>query len=148
MRPIFRCFCINWFGIGPLQYISSRSDFGFEFAEIFVIEKRLADSASWGVADSLTRRDGESAIECLKENSPLRWVGESSTPRIAESKRRRLPNSASRWVGESSALRIVGESPSPQLAESRSRYGESGSRYSNFFKFIIGLKNQPFKGPI
>jgi hypothetical protein len=46
MRPIFRCFCINWFGIGPLQYISSRSDFGFEFAEIFVIEKRLPDSPS------------------------------------------------------------------------------------------------------
>ncbi len=27
--------------VGPLHYILSRSDFGFEFAEIFVIEKRL-----------------------------------------------------------------------------------------------------------
>ena len=34
----FLGFCINRFGIGPLHYISSRSDFGFEFAEIFVIE--------------------------------------------------------------------------------------------------------------
>jgi hypothetical protein len=42
-------FCINRFGIGPLQYILRRSDFGFEFAEIFVIEKRLPDSASRGV---------------------------------------------------------------------------------------------------
>jgi hypothetical protein len=46
---IFWVFCINWFGIGPLQYISSHSDFGFEFAEIFVIEKRLPNSPSQGV---------------------------------------------------------------------------------------------------
>jgi hypothetical protein len=30
----------------PLHYLASRSDFGFEFAEIFVIEKRLPDSAT------------------------------------------------------------------------------------------------------
>jgi hypothetical protein len=41
MNRIFRDFCINRFGLGPLHYISSRSDFGFEFAEIFVFEKRL-----------------------------------------------------------------------------------------------------------
>jgi hypothetical protein len=35
---------MNWFGIGPLHYVSSRSDFGFEFAEIFVIEKRVGES--------------------------------------------------------------------------------------------------------
>jgi hypothetical protein len=46
MRPIFQAFCINLIGIGLLHYISSRSDFGFEFSEIFVIEKRLPDSAS------------------------------------------------------------------------------------------------------
>jgi hypothetical protein len=48
-RRIFWGFCINWFGIGPLHYISSRSDFGFEFAELFVFEKRLPDSPSRGV---------------------------------------------------------------------------------------------------
>ncbi len=37
----FLGFCINGFGIGTLHYISSRSDFDFEFAELFVIEKRL-----------------------------------------------------------------------------------------------------------
>jgi hypothetical protein len=49
MRRIFWGFYIKRFGIGPLHYISSRSDFGFEFAEIFVIEKRLPDSPSRGV---------------------------------------------------------------------------------------------------
>jgi hypothetical protein len=34
----------NWFLIDPLHYLSSRSNFDFEFAEIFVIEKRLPDS--------------------------------------------------------------------------------------------------------
>jgi hypothetical protein len=53
MRRIFRGFCINQFGIGPLHYISSRSDFGFEFAEIFVIEKQLANSLTWRVGESL-----------------------------------------------------------------------------------------------
>jgi hypothetical protein len=49
MRPIFRGFYLNQYSIGPLHYISSRSDFGFEFAEIFVIKKHLADSGSRGV---------------------------------------------------------------------------------------------------
>jgi hypothetical protein len=34
------------FLIDPLHYFLSRSDYGFEFAEIFVIEKQLPDSAS------------------------------------------------------------------------------------------------------
>ncbi len=46
---IFRGFCINRFGLGPLHYISIRSDFGFEFAAIFVFEKRLPVSVSRGV---------------------------------------------------------------------------------------------------
>jgi hypothetical protein len=49
MNQIFRVFCINRFGLGPLHFISSGSDFGFEFAEIFVFEKRLPVSVSRGV---------------------------------------------------------------------------------------------------
>jgi hypothetical protein len=72
MRRIFWGFCRNWFLIDPLHYLSSRSDFGFEVAEIFVIEKRLdasgsrqlSDSVSRGVGDSPTRRVGKSAFEC------------------------------------------------------------------------------------
>ncbi len=41
MRRIFWGFCRNWFLMSPLHYLSSRSDFGFEFAEIFIFEKRL-----------------------------------------------------------------------------------------------------------
>jgi hypothetical protein len=41
MRRIFWGFCINQFGIGPLHYGSSRSNFSCEFWEIFEIEKRL-----------------------------------------------------------------------------------------------------------
>jgi hypothetical protein len=39
MRRSFWGFCINWIPIDPLHYLSSRSDFGFEFEEIIVIEK-------------------------------------------------------------------------------------------------------------
>ncbi len=46
MNQIFRGFCINRFGLGPLHYILSRSDFGFEFAKIFIFEKRLPVSVS------------------------------------------------------------------------------------------------------
>jgi hypothetical protein len=79
MRRIFWGFCRIWFLIDPLHYLSSRSNFGFEFAEIFVIEKRLPDSPSRGVDDSQTQRVRESAFECLKEK-----LGESLTPRLGE----------------------------------------------------------------
>ena len=49
MRRIFWGFCRNWFAMSPLDYLSSRSAFGFVFAEIFVIEN-----------DSPTRQVGES----------------------------------------------------------------------------------------
>jgi hypothetical protein len=68
IRRIFWGFCRNWFLIDPLDYLSSRSAFGFVFPEIFEIEKRLRDSASRRVDDSPTWR-----------------VGESTTPRLAES---------------------------------------------------------------
>ncbi len=47
----FLGFFINRFGIGLLHYVSNRSDFGLEFAEIFIIEKRLP-SPSQGVEAS------------------------------------------------------------------------------------------------
>jgi hypothetical protein len=49
MGRIFLGFCINRFGIGPLHYVLSCSDFGFELVEIFVIKKPLPDSQSLGV---------------------------------------------------------------------------------------------------
>ena len=78
MRRIFWGFCRNWVLIDPLHYLSSRSAFGFEFAEIFVIEKRLPDSASRRIGDSPNRWVGESAFECLKEK-----FGESESRGVA-----------------------------------------------------------------
>ncbi len=46
LRPIFWGFCIIRFLMSPLHYLSSCSDSAFEFAEIFIIEKRLPDSSS------------------------------------------------------------------------------------------------------
>ncbi len=78
MRRIFWGFCRNWFLMSPLHYLSGRSDFGFEFAEIFVFEKRL------GVGDSL-----------------YHWCGESLTLRIGDTGSRRLPVSLSWGVDDS-----------------------------------------------
>jgi hypothetical protein len=63
MRRIFWGFCRNWFLMSPLHYLSSRSNFGFEFAEIFVFEKRLPALLIRGVGDSPHHQYGESAIE-------------------------------------------------------------------------------------
>ncbi len=74
MRRIFWGFCRIWFLIDPLHYLSSRSDFGFEFAEISVIEKQLPDSAS-------------------------RWVGFWMFKRkLGKSESQRLPDLASQGV--------------------------------------------------
>ncbi len=53
-------FCRNWFRIDPLHYLSRRTDFRFEFAEIFEIEKRLPDSASRGVGFWMLKKNSSS----------------------------------------------------------------------------------------
>jgi hypothetical protein len=50
MRRIFLSFCRNQFLMSPLHYLSSRSDYGFEFE--FEFETPL-------FGESLTRRLGE-----------------------------------------------------------------------------------------
>jgi hypothetical protein len=71
MRRIFWVFCINRFGIGPSHYISSRSDFDFEFGEIFVIEKRLPDSPSRGVDKNASRYKCFQTFESINGVSTL-----------------------------------------------------------------------------
>ncbi len=46
MKRIFWGFCITRFLMSPLHYLSSRSDFGFVFVEIFLSKN---DSPSRGV---------------------------------------------------------------------------------------------------
>jgi hypothetical protein len=61
--------CTNLFGIGPLQHHSSRSDFGIEFEEIFVFEKRLLainDTGSRRLRVSVTRGVADSPYQCTQ----------------------------------------------------------------------------------
>ncbi len=132
MRRIFWGFCRNLFLMSPLHYLSGCSNFGFEFAEIFIFEKWLPLLPIQGVADS-----------------PYQWYRESPTPRIFDTRSRQLPVSLIRGVrdsphyryGESafeffkrklsvSMIRRVidsphqwyGESPTPLIVESESRW--------------------------
>ncbi len=70
-RRIFWGFCINQFGIGPSHYISSRSNFDFEFAEIFEIEKRLTDSPIRGVDKNAYRYKCFQTFESINGVSTL-----------------------------------------------------------------------------
>jgi hypothetical protein len=86
MRRIFWGFCRNWFLTSPLHYLSGRSDFGFEFAEIFVFEKRLP-----AITDTGSRRFSTSVIRGFADS------------RIVESRsrRRQLDASLIGGVGDS-----------------------------------------------
>jgi len=108
MNRIFRGFCINCFGPGPLHYILSRSDFGFKFAGIFVFEKRLP-----AITDT-----GSQLLNFLKENSLYQWYGESTIEffkrKLSVSLIRGVIGSLHQWYGESLTPRIV-ESENRQL---------------------------------
>ncbi len=160
MRRIFWGFCRNWFLLSPLHYLLSRSDLAFKFAEIFVIEKRLPNSVSLGVSDSLTRWVeelltlwlGESWSRRLSDSvswgvddslthqrgefshsiadSLIRQVEESATPRLGELDNRRLLDSTSRRVGDSSDSTSRGVADSPTR-----RIGESFFDYEYLREF-------------
>jgi hypothetical protein len=91
MRRIFWGFCSYWFLMSPLHYLSGRSDFGFEFAEILVFEKRLPAITDTGsrTSDTVSRRLPESLSQRVADSAYHRY-GESTTPRIIESGSRRL----------------------------------------------------------
>ncbi len=154
---IFQGFCINRFGIGPLNYISSRSDFGFEFSEIFVLEKRLPDSTIRGVSDSPYQQYAELATLQLNDtgsrrlsaslirrvdDSPHHRYGESAIEflkrKLAVSVIRRVVDSAYQWCGESSTPRIV-DTESRQLPVSLSR-GVDDSAYRWSWEWLVEKK--------
>jgi len=88
MRRIFWGFCRNRFQMSRLHYLSSRSNFAIEFAEIFLIKKRQ-DKIPYGY----------NFFKPLNKSMVIRSVvGESSTLRLVESESRRLPDSPSRRV--------------------------------------------------
>ncbi len=106
-----------------LRYLSSRSDFGFEFTEIFVFEKRLP-----AITDTGSCRLRISVIQGVA-NSPHHWYAESPTPRITDTRSRQLPASPIRrvgyWIFLKKTLRID-DTESRRVADSvYHRYGES-----------------------
>ncbi len=145
MRQIFWGFCRNWFLTSPLHYLSGRSDFGFEFADIFVFEKRLPAITNTGSCWLSV------SVILGVTDSPYCWIGESTTPRITYTRSRQLPaspirrkeNSLYRWYGESSTpplvLRWVAGSLYYWVGESQTpRIGDMGSRYSE--KKLVKLR--------
>jgi hypothetical protein len=75
MRRIFWGFCISQCGNCPLHYVSSRSDLGFKFAEIFVIKKRLPDSPSRGVDKNAYRYNFFQTFKQINGDSTLHpWL--------------------------------------------------------------------------
>jgi hypothetical protein len=93
---------------------------------------------NWFLIDPLPTLNFEPFRFWLRIRGDIR--NRKTTPRLGESGSRLLSDSANRGVADSPTRRI-GESLTPRLAESGSRYGESGSGYSNFFKFFITLNS-------
>ncbi len=113
--------CRNWFLMSPLHYLSGRSNFGFEFAEIFVFEKRLP-----AITDTGSRRLSISVIRGVSDSSH-HWYVESATPRITDTESWLL-NFFKRKLSVSMIGRVVdspycwvGELPTPHIVESESR---------------------------
>ncbi len=141
MRRIFWGFCRNWFFMSPLHYLSGRSDFGFEFAEIFVFKKltpryhRYGESPTLRIGDTGSRRLPVSLSRGV-DDSQHHWYAESATPRITDAESRLL-NFYKRKLSVSMIRRVVdsphqwyGESPTPRILESKAdsanhQYGES-----------------------
>ncbi len=110
--------------------LTSRSDFGLEFSEIFVFEKRLPDSTIRGVGDSPYQRYAELATLRINDmrsrrlsdstirgvdNSPHHWYAESMTPRFTDTE-----NGLFNFLKENSLYQWCGESSTPRIVESES----------------------------
>jgi len=120
MNRIFRGFCINRFGIGPLHYISSRSDFGFEFSEIFLFEKGLPDSTIRGVGDSLYQRYAESATLRLNDTGSQR-LSASLIRGVDDSPHHRYGELVLNFLKEDSLYQWYRESSTPHIVDTERR---------------------------
>ncbi len=111
MRRIFWGFCRNWFLMSPLHYLSGRSDFGFEFAEIFVFEKwfpAITDTESRRLSVSVIQGSRQLPVSLSRgvDDSPHHWYAESVTPRITDTESRLL-NFFKRKLSVSMIRRVV-----------------------------------------
>ncbi len=130
MRRIFLGFCRNWSLMSTVHYLSSSSDFGFEFAEIFVLKNQLpaiTDTGSRQLRVSVIRRKLSASLIRGVANSPHHWNAELATTRITDTESRLL-NFLNRKLSVSMIQRVgdpphqwYGESPTPRIVESESR---------------------------
>jgi hypothetical protein len=109
--------------------------FWLEFAEIFVIEKLLPNSGSRRLSDLASRRLSDLASRGVAD-SPRRgvaiWMYKRKLPTLV-CRRVVDPQLAGFWMFKRKLPTLVSRRVvDPRLAESKSRYGESGSHYSNF----------------
>ncbi len=111
MNWIFRGFCINR---------SSRSDFGFEFLEIFVFEKQLPDSTIRGVGDSPYQRYAESATLQLNDTGSRR-LSASLIRGVNDSLHHRYESRLLNFLKENLLYRWYGESLTPHISYAESR---------------------------
>ncbi len=117
---IFRGFCINRFGIGPLHYILSLSDFGFEFSEIFVFEKRLPNSTIRGVGDSPYQPYAESATLRLNDTGSWR-LSASLICGVDDSPHHRYGELAIEFFKRKLCVSVIRESSTPRIVDTKSR---------------------------
>ncbi len=116
IEPTFSIFYINWFRIVSLHNHSRLSDFGAEFAEIFIIKNQLPALVSRRVADTAYQRYRSCHLPAIMlvgvADSPhnlLRRVGllnffEKKTLRMGDSESCWLPASVIQWVADSPHL--------------------------------------------
>ncbi len=119
MNRFFWGFWINWFVIGPLHYLSSRSDFGVEVAEIFVYKIWISYLLSRGVGYWMFKRKLPDLLSQRIAISLTRWVRESLTPELVES--------GSCWLPDL----LSGELSTSLLYESGSLCSDKNSRIGN-----------------
>jgi hypothetical protein len=126
LNQIFRSFCKNRFDLSPLHYISSHSNFGFEFAEAKLIFVQIA---TLSITDTRSRRLSDSTIRGVGD-SPYQRYAESSTPRLKDTGSRRLTVSLVREVNDSTYQQY--REFSFKKFNSRLSLSEiAGSRFSN-----------------
>jgi hypothetical protein len=141
MRRIFWGFCINRSLMSPL-HLSSRSDFDFKFAEIFVIEKRLPE-----LPDSGSRQDCQELLFFYKlwndiniastlhprlifcQICPLMgWLSRLKFSKSMINLKKFRIATPTRRVGESTTLRLAESGSKQNIKIIRQRLPDSPSR--------------------
>jgi hypothetical protein len=134
-------FCINWILIDPLHYLSSRFDFGSEFAKIFLIEKRLPDSAS---------RVGESTrlpIDTICSNLQSQRLLESRNRRVVFRLRISPRIQSQNWNGSKCSVRVLRDQCQTDLCKNLGKSASLLCPFNLWFWNCLDADPDPFSVP-